>query len=33
MTQNFLEDFGIDVKGKVLLQFFNKKKLRNVTKT
>jgi len=27
------EDFGMDVKGKVLLQLFNKTKLRNETKT
>jgi len=27
------EDFGMDVKGKILLQLFNKNKLRNWTKT
>jgi len=33
MTPHSLEDYGMDVKGKVLLQIFNKRKLRNGTKT
>jgi len=33
MTQHSLEDFGMDVKGEVLLQLFNKRKLKNGTKT
>jgi len=33
MTQHSYEDFGMDVKGKILLQLFNKKKLRNGIKT
>jgi len=33
MTQHSFEDFGINFKGKVLLQLFNKRKLRNGTKT
>jgi len=33
MTPLSQEDFGMDVKGKVLLQLFNKSKLRNGTKT
>jgi len=33
MTQHSLEDFGMDDKGKVLLQLFKKRKLRNGTKT
>jgi len=33
MTQHFQEDFGMDVKGTVLLQLFNKSKLRNGTTT
>jgi len=32
MTQHSYEDFGMDVKGEVLLQLFNKGKLRNGTK-
>jgi len=28
MTQHYLEDFGMDVKDKVLLQLFNKKKVK-----
>jgi len=33
MAQYSYEDFGMNVKGKVLLQLFNKRKLRNGTKT
>jgi len=33
MTQHSLEDFGMNVKGEVLLQLFYKRKLRNGTKT
>jgi len=32
MTQHSEEDFAMDVKGEVLLQLFNKSKLRNGTK-
>jgi len=33
MTQHSEEDFGVDVKGKVLLKLFNKSKFINGTKT
>jgi len=33
MTQHSKEEFGMEVKGKVLLQLFNKRKLRNGTNT
>jgi len=33
MTPLLKEDFGMDVKGEVLLQLLNKSKLRNGTKT
>jgi len=33
MTPLFKEDFGMDVKGEVLLQLFNEIKLRNGNKT
>jgi len=33
MIQHSKEDFGMDVKGKDLLQFYNESKLRDGTKT
>jgi len=32
-TQHSQEDFGMDFRGKVLLELFNKNKLRSGTKT